>query len=686
MSKPEATRTELNVSGFIADNFKAYDGDASFLAKATDRTSGLWKKVLALMAEELKKGVLDVDFDTPSTITSHAAGFIDKDAELIVGLQTDAPLKRGIKPAGGYLIVDKACQAFGYTLNPEVKKVFSTYTTTHNDAVFKMYTPEMRIARRYGIITGLPDGYGRGRIIGDYRRVALYGLDKLIELKQKDKDMNAAIMDAETMQLRLELSEQIKALKALKACGEMYGLELGRPAKNALEAIQWTYFGYLGSVKQQDGAAMSFGRVDAFLDIFIEKDIAAGVLTEEQAQELIDDFIMKLRIVRHLRTPEYDALFAGDPTWITFVLGGMTMDDKSMVTRTSYRIVNTLTTLGPAPEPNMTILWDSRLPMNWRRYCADISIRTSSIQYESDALMKPIHGQDYGIACCVSAMAIGKAMQFFGARCNLAKLLLYSLNNGYDEVKDFQVGPKLGKIKSGDDTPLDFEEVKTIYIEYMKWMAELWVSTTLTLSDTWPSVSLVFPLLPTLSAIREAKVYCVRDEQGIARDFRIEGEFPRYGNDIDSVDDLASWVVSKFMNLLREHKTYRNAEHSQSILTITSNVVYGKKTGSTPDGRKRGEPFAPGASPTHGADSTGALNSLSSVAKLPYKDAADGISNTFSITASALGKTHEDRVSTLVSLIDGYFEKGAHHLNVNVMTRETLLDAQKNPHKYPQLT
>eukprot|EP00768_Dysnectes_brevis_P004230 gnl/Dysnectes_brevis/301_a335_6178.p1 GENE.gnl/Dysnectes_brevis/301_a335_6178~~gnl/Dysnectes_brevis/301_a335_6178.p1 ORF type:complete len:741 (+),score=334.85 gnl/Dysnectes_brevis/301_a335_6178:354-2576(+) len=709
----EVTAKTLNLAETIVSRAHRYDGDSSFLCKVpTARTKALWDKLSAMLAVEREKGVYDIDIATPSTVTSHGPGYIDQELEQIVGVQTDVPLKRSIKPYGGVRVVANACKAYGYTIDPAVWETFSKHRMTHNDGVFSVYTAEMRLVRNVGIITGLPDGYGRGRIIGDYRRIAEYGVDYLIELKKQDKTVLEGVpMNEKNMLLRLEISEQIKALKALKTLGSMYGLELERPAKDSKEAIQWTYFGYLGSVKEQDGAAMSFGRIDNFLDHYIERDLAAGNYTESEIQEMLDHFIMKLRIVRHLRTPEYNDLFAGDPTWVTLVLGGCSKDGRHLVCRTSFRIMNTLYTLGPAPEPNLTVFWSENLPQAFKEFAAQVSIDTSSIQYENDDLMRPIYGDDYGIACCVSAMAIGKQMQFFGARCNMAKLLLYTLNKGVDEIKKKQVSPITDELPEG---PLVFEQVRDLFAKNMEWLAELYVKTMniihwshdrysyealqMGLHDTHVHRIMAFGIAglshaaDSFSAMKYAKVTPIRDEDGIAYDFKIEGDFPKFGNDDDRADDLAKWCLSTFMNELRKHETYRESTHSMSILTITSNVVYGRKTGTTPDGRKRGSPMAPGASPSYGADTTGALNSLSSVAKLPYEDAADGISNTFAILPSTLGKTGDERRRNLVTLINGYFTKQGedqhwgHHLNVNCVTEETLRDAMEHPEKYPQLT
>ncbi|ABR48369.1 formate acetyltransferase [Alkaliphilus metalliredigens QYMF] len=697
----------IDVRDFIQLNYAPYHGDASFLEKATESTKELWKQVLSLCEQERKNnGTLDIDVDTISTIVSHKPGYIDENLEKIVGLQTDAPLKRAIMPFGGIRTVDSACQAYGYELSSEIKDIFYKYRKTHNDGVFDVYTPEMLAARKAGIITGLPDAYGRGRIIGDYRRVALYGIDRLIE----DKNIQLAsleldYMDENTMRLREEMAEQIRALKELKEMGKSYGFDISRPASNAFEAIQWLYLGYLAAVKEQNGAAMSLGRVSTFLDIYIEKDLADGKLTEEQAQELVDHFVMKLRMVRFLRTPDYNELFSGDPTWVTECIGGMSMDGRTLVTKTSYRVLNTLYNLGAAPEPNLTVLWSTELPQNFKKFCSKASIDTSSIQYENDDLMRPYWGDDYGIACCVSAMRIGKQMQFFGARCNLGKALLYAINGGRDEMSGLQVGPKFAPITS---EYLDYQEVMEKFNTFIDWLAKLYVNTLNVIHymhDKYAYERIEMALhdkdilrtmacgiaglslcADSLSAMKYAKVKVIRNEEGLAVDYEIEGDFPKYGNNDDRVDDLAIELVERFMNSIRRNKTYRDSIPTQSVLTITSNVVYGKKTGSTPDGRKTGEPFAPGANPMHGRDTKGALASLASVAKLPYEHAQDGISYTFSIVPKALGKTTEERITILSSLLDGYFVQGGHHINVNVFDRETLIDAMEHPELYPQLT
>ncbi|CEK39437.1 formate C-acetyltransferase [Paraclostridium sordellii] len=698
---------EINVREFIQLNYAPYEGNDSFLAGATENTKKLWNEALALFKKERdNNGTLDVDTDTVSLIDAYGPGYIDKDLETVVGVQTDAPLKRAVMPFGGIRMVETSCDAYGYKLNPEISEIFTKYRKTHNQGVFDAYTPDMRAARSAGIITGLPDAYGRGRIIGDYRRVALYGVDKLIQDKLDQKaTLEVRCIDEDVIRLREELSDQIKALEALKRMAESYGFDISKPATNAKEAVQWTYFGYLGAVKDQNGAAMSLGRVSTFLDIYFERDLAAGVLTEEEAQEIMDHFVMKLRMVRFLRTPEYNDLFSGDPTWVTESIGGMGLDGRTLVTKNSFRMLNTLYTLGPSPEPNLTVLWSTQLPEGFKNFCSKVSIDTSSVQYENDDLMKPYWGDDYGIACCVSAMRIGKQMQFFGARVNLAKTLLYAINGGVDEKKLKQVGPRFEPITT---EYLEYDEVMKKFDMFTDWLANLYVNTLNVIHymhDKYSYEALEMALhdrdvfrtmacgiaglsvcADSLSAIKYAKVKTIRNEQGVVVDFEVEGDFPKYGNNDDRVDDIAVELVESFMNKIRKNKTYRNSYHTQSILTITSNVVYGKKTGNTPDGRKAGEPFAPGANPMHGRDNSGALASLSSVAKLPYEHAQDGISNTFSIVPGALGKDMTERVNNLSSMMDGYFAQGAHHLNVNVFDRSTLEDAMEHPEKYPQLT
>ncbi|CAG9463341.1 unnamed protein product [Pedinophyceae sp. YPF-701] len=706
---PEAPQ-HVDVSRYIHDTYTPYDGDGSFLAGATAGTLKQYEIVSRLLAEEIKRGgLLEVDEQTPSNVCSHRPGYIDKESEVIVGLQTDKPFRRAIKPFGGWRTVDSALKAFGKELPAHLRQIFTELRKTHNDGVFQAYTPEMRKCRKAGILTGLPDGYGRGRIIGDYRRVALYGVDALVAQKKSDlQNVLIGVMDEPTIQLREEVHEQIKALEDLKKMAAEYGDDISRPAANAREAVQWTYYAYLGAVKQQDGAAMSFGRVDAFLDTYIERDIAAGAITEEQAQEMIDQLILKLRIVRHLRSPDYNALFSGDPTWVTMALGGTAEDGRHMVTRTTYRILQTLHNLGPAPEPNITVLWHKALPENFKRFCAKSSIDTSCIQYENDGAMTGFFGNDYGISCCVSAMSVGKDMQFFGARCNLPKLLLYAINQGRDEVTGVQVGPKLAPCAE-EGKPLDYETVRARFEEYMEWLSGVYVNTMncihymhdkysyesvqMALHDTHVRRFLamgaagVSVVADSLSAIKHAKVYPIKDpETGLFVDYKVEGDFPCYGNDNQTVDGLAQWAVSTFYDKLAQHKTYREAIPTLSVLTITSNVVYGKKTGNTPDGRKKGEPFAPGANPLHGRDTTGALASLNSVASLPYEKCLDGISNTFTLVPAVLGKEEATRESILTSILDGYFEKGGHHINVNVLNREMLMDAMDHPEKYPNLT
>ncbi|AUN04650.1 formate C-acetyltransferase [Clostridium botulinum] len=695
----------INVREFIQNNYTPYYGDHSFLKESTEKTKDLWKQCETLIAEEIKKGILDVDLDNISAINAFDAGYIDKDNETIVGLQTDKPLKRIINPFGGIRMVKQALEAYDYKLNPHIKDIFTKYRKTHNDGVFDAYTEEMRKARSAGLLTGLPDAYGRGRIIGDYRRIPLYGVDFLIKNKEEDLKAVKGEMNETTIRKREEISEQIKALIAMKEMALKYGIDISKPAKNAEEAVQFLYFGYLAGVKENNGAAMSLGRVSSFIDIYIERDLKQGILTEEKAQEIIDQFVIKLRLVRHLRTPEYNDLFAGDPNWITEAIGGMGLNGETLVTKTSYRFLNTLNNLGPAPEPNMTILWSQNLPENFKKFCAEMSIKTDSIQYENDDLMRDIYGDDYGIACCVSAMALGKQMQFFGARCNLAKALLYSINGGVDEKKNIKV---IDNINAIEDTVLDYEKVKENYFKVLEYIANLYVNTMniihymhdkyayegglMALHDTEVERLMAFGVAglsvvaDSLSAIKYAKVKPVR-ENDIAVDFEIEGDFPKYGNDDDRVDEIAVEIVNKFINELKKNKTYRDAKHTLSVLTITSNVVYGKKTGSTPDGRKSGEAFAPGANPMHGRDKNGALASLNSVAKIPYKNICeDGVSNTFSIVPDALGKSEEERINNLVSILDGYFVQNAHHLNVNVLNRDLLINAMEHPEKYPSLT
>ena len=700
--------SEINVRDFIQHNYTPYEGDSSFLASTTEKTQKLWNEVLNLYKKEKESegGVLDIDTKTISTVTSHPAGYIDKDLEEIVGLQTDAPLKRAIMPFGGIKIVEKSCEAYGREVDPEVDYIFHNIRKTHNDGVFSIYTPDVRAARSSHLITGLPDGYGRGRIIGDYRRVALYGVDVLIE--EKKQELGVLDVDSfteEVMKEREEISEQIKALNGLKTMAASYGYDISKPASNAKEAVQWLYFGYLGAIKDQNGAAMSLGRTSTFLDIYFERDLSNGTLTEEQAQEIMDHFVMKLRLVRFLRTPEYNELFSGDPVWVTESIGGMGIDGRTLVTKNSFRILHTLTNLGPAPEPNLTILWSTRLPEGFKRFATDLSIKTSSIQYENDDLMRITLGDDYGIACCVSPMKIGKQMQFFGARANLAKTLLYAINGGRDEKTGKQVTPKYAPITS---EYLDYDEVMDKFNQMMDYVAKIYIKALNAIHymhDKYSYEAIEMALhdreilrtmacgiaglsvvADSLSAIKYAKVKVIRDETGLAIDYKIEGDFPKFGNDDDRVDDIAVSIVKTFMNKLRKHQTYRNSKHTLSILTITSNVVYGKATGNTPDGRRAGEPFGPGANPLHGRDTNGALAVMNSIAKLPFDSAEDGISYTFSITPKTLGKTEDERITNLVNMLDGYFAQTGHHINVNVFDRSLLVDAMEHPEKYPQLT
>jgi len=699
-------QSEINVRDFIINNYLPYDGDHRFLSAPTKCTKQLWQQLCNLMKiERERKGVYDIDEKTISTIVSHDAGYINKDLEQIVGLQTDEPLKRAIMPFGGIRLVYTELEAYGKQMDKNVENVFK-YRKTHNDGVFDAYTDDMKKARHTGIITGLPDAYGRGRIIGDYRRVPLYGVDFLIEQKQTaKKQLVFDIMDSPTIRLREEISEQIRSLKELKEMAAKYGFDISKPATDTKEAIQWLYFGYLAAVKEQNGAAMSLGRVSTFLDCYAQRDLEAGKYTEEEIQEFVDHFIMKLRIVRFLRTPAYDELFSGDPTWVTEAIGGMAMDGRHMVTKMSYRFLHTLVNLGPAPEPNLTILWSQNLPENFKKYCAEISIETSSIQYENDDLMREKFGDDYGIACCVSAMKIGKQMQFFGARANLAKALLYAINGGIDERYGEQVGPEIAPITS---EYLEYDEVMRKFNEICEWLSKLYINTLniihymhdkycyerieMALHDedivrtSACGMAGLSVIVDSLSAIKYAKVKPIRNEAGLAVDFEIEGDFPKYGNNDPAVDQIAIDVVKSFMNKLSRHRTYRDSKPTMSILTITSNVVYGKKTGATPDGRKAGEPFAPGANPMHGRDTHGCVASMKSVAKIPYDYSEDGISYTFSIVPSALGKEKEQKAENLVSLMDGYFGDKGHHINVNVLNREVLLDAMEHPELYPQLT
>ena len=701
-------KDEINVRDFIQHNYTPYEGDSSFLSGATDKTKKLWDEVLDLYKKEhnSKGGVLDIDTKTPSTISAHEAGYIDKDLEDIVGLQTDAPLKRAIMPFGGIRIVEKACKAYDRKVDERVEDIFHNYRKTHNDGVFDAYTPDIRAARSSHLITGLPDGYGRGRIIGDYRRVALYGVDVLIEEKQKELDvLNTDELTEEVIRSREETNEQIKALKELKVMASKYGFDISKPANNAKEAVQWLYFGYLGAIKSQDGAAMSLGRTSTFLDIYFERDLQNGVITEEEVQEIMDHFVMKLRLVRFLRTPEYNELFSGDPVWVTESIGGMGIDGRTLVTKNSFRLLHTLENLGPAPEPNMTVLWSTRLPEGFKKFTTDLSIKTSSIQYENDDLMRITLGDDYGIACCVSPMKIGKQMQFFGARANLAKTLLYAINGGRDEKTGKQITPLYQPITS---EYLNYDEVMQKFDQMMDYVAKIYIKALNAIHymhDKYCYEAIEMALhdkdilrtmacgiaglsvvADSLSAIKYAKVKVIRDETGLAVDYEIEGDYPKFGNDDDRVDQIAVDVTKTFMDKLRKHQTYRNSKHTLSILTITSNVVYGKATGNTPDGRRAGEPFGPGANPLHGRDVNGAISVMNSIAKLPFDSAEDGISYTFSITPGTLGKTEDERVNNLVSMLDGYFSQTGHHINVNVFDRALLEDAMEHPEKYPQLT
>ena len=696
----------IDVRDFIQKNYTEYKGGEEFLTGSTKRTKEIMRRVNSLFEMERQfGGVLDIDTETVSEITAYKTGYIDKDKEIIVGLQTNRPLKRGVNPFGGMRMARQACEAYGYTLSESIEKKFK-YRTTHNDGVFSAYTDEMRLARRSHLITGLPDAYGRGRIIGDYRRVALYGIDFLIENKKSDKaSLTGKDFNEETIRLSEELSLQIKALNDIKEMAKMYGYDISLPAGNAKEAVQWTYFAYLAAIKQQNGAAMSLGRVSTFFDIYIERDLKNKVITEKQAQEIIDDFVIKLRLARHLRTPEYNELFGGDPMWITESVGGMGEDGRTLVTKNSYRILNTLYTLGSSPAPNLTVLWSKALPEQFKKFCAKVSCDTDSIQYENDDLMRPIYGDDYAIACCVSAMKVGKQMQFFGARCNLAKLLLFSLNGGYDATSGIKLGPQTDADSS---EVLDFDKVYSRYLEYLSWLCRLYVNTMnvihfmhdkyayesaqMALHDSLIHRFMAFGIAglsvvaDSLSAIKYAKVYPIRNEEGYIVDFKTEGDFPKYGNDDDRVDLIAKELTHKVITELRKTPAYRNAEHTLSVLTITSNVMYGKNTGATPDGRKAGAPFAPGANPMHNREENGALASLNSVAKLSYDDCRDGISNTFSVTPNTLGRNTSERTSNLISILDGYFAKGAHHINVNVLNRETLIEAYNDPEAYPNLT
>ena len=705
--KGKVWKEEINVRDFIQENYTLYEGDDSFLAGPTEATKALWAQVMDLNKQEREAGgVLDLDTKVVSTITSHGPGYLNKDLETVVGFQTEKPFKRSLQPFGGIRMSEQSAEAYGFKIDEEISRIFRDWRKTHNQGVFDAYTPEMRAARRSGVITGLPDAYGRGRIIGDYRRVALYGVDRLIAEKQKDfANIGDGTMTDDVIRLREEVSEQYRALLELKELGNIYGFDISKPASNAREAFQWLYLGYLAAIKEQNGAAMSLGRTSTFLDIYVQRDLENGTLTEEQAQELVDHFVMKLRLVKFARTPEYNALFSGDPTWVTESIAGVGEDGRPLVTKNSFRFLHTLVNLGPAPEPNLTVLWSTRLPENFKLFAAKTSIKTSAIQYENDDVMRPEWGDDYGIACCVSAMRIGKQTQFFGARANLAKTLLYAINGGIDEKSKAQVGPKYQPITS---EYLDYDEVMAKYNDMMEWICGLYLNTLniihymhdkysyerieMALHDTEILRTMATGIagfsvaVDSLSAIKYAKVKTIRDEDGVVVDYEVEGDFPKYGNNDDRADEIAVWLLKEFMTKVKKHKTYRNAKHTTSILTITSNVVYGKKTGNTPDGRRAGEPFAPGANPMHGRDTHGALASLSSVAKVPYKYALDGISNTFSIIPKALGRELDVQEENLVSMLDGYASKGGHHLNINVFNRDTLLDAMEHPEEYPQLT
>ena len=701
-------KRQINVRNFIQKNYTPYEGDPNFLAGTTEKTKKLWDEVLELYKKEhdSRGGVLDIDTKTVSTVSAHEAGYIDRELEEIVGLQTDAPLKRAIMPFGGIRIVEKSCEAYGRQVDPETDKIFHTVRKTHNDGVFDVYTPDIRAARSAHLITGLPDGYGRGRIIGDYRRVALYGVDSLIAEKKEELEiLDVDDFSEKVIREREEIAEQIKALNELKTMAEKYGYDISRPAENAKEAIQWLYFGYLASVKDQNGAAMSIGRTSTFLDIYIERDLKNGTITEEQAQELMDHFVMKLRLVRFLRTPEYNELFSGDPVWVTESIGGMGIDGRTLVTKNSFRVLHTLENLGPAPEPNLTVLWSTRLPEGFKKYTAKLSIKTSSIQYENDDVMRATLGDDYGIACCVSPMKIGKQMQFFGARANLAKTLLYAINGGRDEKTGKQVTPRFEPITS---EYLNYDEVIYKFDQMMDYVAKIYIKALNAIHymhDKYSYEAIEMALhdkdilrtmacgiaglsvvADSLSAIKYAKVKIIRDETGLATDYQVEGEYPQFGNNDDKVDQIAVEVVRRFLNKLKKHPTYRNSKHTLSILTITSNVVYGKATGNTPDGRRAGAPFGPGANPLHGRDVNGALAVMNSIAKLPFEDSEDGISFTFAITPATLGQDEETKINNLVSMLDGYFAQTGHHINVNVFDRALLEDAMEHPEKYPQLT
>ena len=697
----------IDVRNFIQKNYKLYEGDSTFLEDKTEKTSKVWARAYELIVEEVKKGIIDVATDRVSGIDNYDPGYIDKDNEVIVGLQTDAPLKRIVNPFGGMRMVQSSLKEYGYELDKNIEEYFPKYRKTHNEGVFDAYTKEIRAARSAGLLTGLPDAYGRGRIIGDYRRVALYGIDYLIEEKKKDLDnLNGDMLD-ELVRKREEVSMQIRALGEVKSMAAKYGIDISKPASNAREAAQHLYFGYLAGIKENNGAATSFGRTSTFLDIYIERDLEAGLITEKEAQEIVDQLIIKLRLVRHLRTPEYNELFGGDPTWVTESIGGVGINGKPLVTKNSFRYLHTLINLGTSAEPNLTVLWSDKLPENFKKYCAEISIKTDSIQYENDEVMRPIYGDDYAIACCVSAMKVGKQMQFFGARANIAKSLLYAINGGVDELKGIKVVPGIEKLT--DEEILDFDKVKANYFKVLEYVAKVYVDTMniihfmhdkyayeasqMALHDTAVERLMAFGIaglsvaIDSLSAVKYAKVKPIRNEDGITVDFEVEGDFPKYGNDDDRADDLGVELVTKFSNELKKHPLYRDAKHTLSALTITSNVMYGKKTGTTPDGRKKGEPLAPGANPMHGRDINGALASLNSVAKIPYNEICqDGVSNTFSIVPDALGKNEDQKINNLVAILDGYFTQGAHHLNVNVLNRQTLIDAMENPDKYPTLT
>ena len=705
--KGKVWKEEVNVRDFIQENYTLYEGDDSFLAGPTEATKALWAQVMDLNKQEREAGgILDLDTKVVSTITSHGPGYLNKDLETVVGFQTEKPFKRSLQPFGGIRMSEQSAEAYGFKIDEEISRIFRDWRKTHNQGVFDAYTPEMRAARKSGVITGLPDAYGRGRIIGDYRRVALYGVDRLIAEKQKDfANIGDGTMSDDVIRLREEVSEQYRALLELKELGNIYGFDISKPASNAREAFQWLYLGYLAAIKEQNGAAMSLGRTSTFLDIYVQRDLENGTLTEQEAQELVDHFVMKLRLVKFARTPEYNALFSGDPTRVTESIAGVGEDGRPLVTKNSFRFLHTLVNLGPAPEPNLTVLWSTRLPENFKLFAAKTSINTSAIQYENDDVMRPEWGDDYGIACCVSAMRIGKQMQFFGARANLAKTLLYAINGGIDEKSKAQVGPKYQPITS---EYLDYNEVMEKYNDMMEWICGLYLNTLniihymhdkysyerieMALHDTEILRTMATGIagfsvaVDSLSAIKYAKVKTIRDEDGVVVDYEVEGDFPKYGNNDDRADEIAIWLLKEFMTKVKKHKTYRNAKHTTSILTITSNVVYGKKTGNTPDGRRAGEPFAPGANPMHGRDTHGALASLSSVAKVPYQYALDGISNTFSIIPKALGRELDVQEENLVSMLDGYASKGGHHLNINVFNRDTLLDAMEHPEEYPQLT